>query len=51
MSQPGFWDNQEAAQLVVAEKRKLGAVVDPLEKALKIFPGNLWPELGYRVEG
>ncbi len=33
MSQPGFWDNQEAAQKLVGEKRKIGAVVDPIEKA------------------
>ena len=32
MSQPGFWDSQEAAQKVVDEKKKVAAVVDPIDK-------------------
>ncbi|MCA8942354.1 MAG: peptide chain release factor 2 [Planctomycetes bacterium] len=33
MTRPGFWDNQETAQKVVEQKRTLGAIVEPLEKA------------------
>jgi len=33
MSQPGFWDNPEAAQAVVAELKSLKAVIEPLEDA------------------
>lgn len=36
MSQPGFWDNQEVAKRVVDQKRKLGAVVEPIELAVKL---------------
>ncbi len=31
MSQPGFWDNSEAARSVVARKQEAGAVVQPIE--------------------
>ncbi len=34
MEQPGFWDNQESAQRVVAELKTLRAVVEPVEKLL-----------------
>jgi peptide chain release factor 2 len=33
MSQPGFWDNQEAAQATIAELKSLGAITKPLEEA------------------
>lgn len=34
-SQPGFWDNQERAQVVIGELKGLTAVVDPLDRAMK----------------
>lgn len=33
MAQPGFWDNQEAAQATIAELKALGAITKPLEEA------------------
>ncbi len=33
MSQPGFWDKQEQAQATVGEKRELGSVIEPLDRA------------------
>jgi len=35
MGQPGFWNNQEAAQPVVAELKTLKAIIDPVEAATK----------------
>ncbi len=35
MSRPGFWDNQETAQAVVAEISALKAVIEPAEELLK----------------
>ena len=35
MSQPGFWDNQEAAQRVTSQLSALKAVVDPVEELQK----------------
>ncbi len=47
MSQPGFWDNQERAQVEVAEKRKLGAVVEPIERTMRLLDdGRTLLELG-----
>jgi len=34
MAQPGFWDNQEAAQATIAELKSLGAITKPLEEAI-----------------
>jgi peptide chain release factor 2 len=36
MSQPGFWDNQDVARQVVDQKRKAGAIVEPLDKVGKL---------------
>ncbi len=35
MSRPGFWDNQEKAQAVVAELKSLNSLVKPLDEAGK----------------
>ena len=35
MNQDGFWDNQEAAQPVIAEMKLIKTVVDPVERAEK----------------
>jgi len=35
MESPGFWDHQETAQAVVADAKKLRAVVDPLTQLLR----------------
>jgi len=37
MSQPGFWDNQERARDVVAQKKRCTAVVEPLEQATELL--------------
>ena len=34
MSQPGFWDNSEAAQQTVAKLKAVKSVIDPVEKVL-----------------
>ncbi len=34
MAQPGFWDNQEAAQATIAELKSLGAITKPLDEAI-----------------
>jgi len=34
MGEPGFWDNSEKAQEVVAELKSLGAIVKPLDEVL-----------------
>jgi peptide chain release factor 2 len=47
MSQPGFWDNQERAQALVLEKKKLGAVVEPLDRVVRLLDdGQVLLELG-----
>lgn len=47
MSQPGFWDRQEAAQATVQEKRKLGAIVDPLDRVQRLIDdAHVLVELG-----
>ena len=47
MSQPGFWDDQDRAQVAVAEKKKLGAVVEPLDHVVKLAEdGHVLLELG-----
>jgi len=35
MSQPGFWDNQELAQTLMAAKKRCAAVVDPLQQVVQ----------------
>ncbi len=35
MGEPGFWENQEAAQPIVAELKALKAIIDPVEAATK----------------
>ncbi len=35
MGEPGFWENQEAAQPIVAELKALKATIDPVEAATK----------------
>jgi peptide chain release factor 2 len=35
MGEPGFWDNQEAAQRVVAENKILKAAIDPIETVMR----------------
>ena len=37
MTMPGFWDNQEAARLVMADKKKCVGVVEPIEKVRKLL--------------
>ena len=34
MAEPGFWDNQEAAQATIAELKALGAILKPLDEAI-----------------
>ncbi len=34
MAQPGFWDNQEAAQATIADLKALGAILKPLDEAI-----------------
>ena len=47
MSQPGFWDNQEQAQAFVLEKKTVGAVVTPVDRALALIEdGGVLVELG-----
>src|SRR5690606_17482059 len=47
MSQPGFWDDQDRAQALMAEKKKLGAVVEPLDRIVKLSEdGHVLLELG-----
>ncbi|MEO0479554.1 MAG: peptide chain release factor 2 [Planctomycetota bacterium] len=36
MTMPGFWDDQEKAQATVVEKKTLGSIVDPLDKAVEL---------------
>ncbi|MGA0869830.1 MAG: peptide chain release factor 2, partial [Planctomycetota bacterium] len=37
MTQPGFWDAQERAQTLVLEKKKLGAVIEPIDRTLGLI--------------
>ena len=47
MSQPGFWDNQEAAQKLVDQKKRCFGVVDPIDQcARKIEDGEVFLEMG-----
>ena len=47
MSQPGFWDNPERAQLVVAKKKMCFQVVDPIDTLKRLVEdGNVLLELG-----
>ncbi len=41
MTQPGFWENQELAQDLVARKKKAQAAVDPLDEAQKLLDDGL----------
>ena len=36
MAQPGFWDSQEAARGLVDQKKKAAAVVEPIDRMLKL---------------
>jgi peptide chain release factor 2 len=47
MNQPGFWDNQEQAQEFVQEKKRVGAVVTPLDQVTGLIDdGGVLLELG-----
>ncbi len=47
MSQPGFWDRQELAQATVGEKRKLGSVIEPIDRAQRLIDDmQVFLELG-----
>lgn len=47
MSQPGFWDRQEQAQATVGEKRKLGSVIEPIDRAQRLIEDmQVFLELG-----
>ena len=47
MTQPGFWENQERAQELVAEKKKFGAVVTPIDSVCGLIEdGDVLIELG-----
>jgi peptide chain release factor 2 len=35
MGEPGFWDNQEAAKIIVSEMKVLKAVIEPVESVLR----------------
>jgi len=37
MSQPGFWDNQEAARQVMLDKKKCVAVVEPIDQVERLL--------------
>ena len=37
MSLPGFWDQQEKAQAIMLEKRKLAAILDPIDRSTAII--------------
>ncbi|MHC4662634.1 MAG: peptide chain release factor 2 [Planctomycetota bacterium] len=41
MNEPGFWDNQEIAQKVVEELKKLNAAINPFEK-VEAVSENIW---------
>ena len=47
MSQPGFWEEPERAQLVVAKKKLCFQVVDPIDKLLRLIDdGRVLIEMG-----
>jgi peptide chain release factor 2 len=47
MSQPGFWDNQDAARELMDQKKKAGAVVEPLDQLRRhLDDAEGWLELG-----
>jgi peptide chain release factor 2 len=47
MAQPGFWDNQEKAQVAVAAKKRLTSVVEPIDRIERLLEdGNVLLELG-----
>src|SRR5687767_4560757 len=47
MTQPGFWDNQEQARLIMLEKKKCVGVVEPIERVGKLLEdGEVLLELG-----
>ena len=47
MSQPGFWEEPERAQLVVAKKKMCFQVVDPIDRMLRqVDDGRVLIELG-----
>ncbi|MCC6672553.1 MAG: peptide chain release factor 2 [Planctomycetes bacterium] len=47
MSQPGFWDNQEAAQKLVEEKKRCAAAVEPLDRVSRLLDdGQVFLEMG-----
>ncbi len=47
MTVPGFWDDQEAAQKLVLEKKALQAVVEPIDEVRKLLDdGEILLELG-----
>src|SRR5690606_5354259 len=47
MAQPGFWDDQEAARRLVGEKKKLNAIVEPIDRIRALLDdADAWLELG-----
>ncbi len=47
MTQPGFWENQELAQTVVAQKKKCAAVVEPISQMHQLLEdGEVLLEMG-----
>jgi len=47
MSEPGFWQNQEKAGKAVSEKKKCGAVVEPLTQVVQLLDdADVMLELG-----
>jgi peptide chain release factor 2 len=47
MAQPGFWENQEKAQAAAISKKRLIAVVEPIDQVEKLIEdGNVLVELG-----
>jgi peptide chain release factor 2 len=47
MTQPGFWDAAEKAQRLVLEKKKLGAVIEPIDRINRLAEdGQILLELG-----
>jgi peptide chain release factor 2 len=47
MSQPGFWDNQEQARLVMQDKKKCAGIVEPIERVGRLLEdGEVLLDLG-----